>query len=171
MSDTLRVGDNVFIPSPMNKYFQVQATEPFNYATGEGSETEFSSVSTGSTSGFKNIKILEPDKTPRRLFQVWPGIKDGCVYFVKIPTGTNRWGIDEDKDVGYLDNLKSPYYAKNRHYEIWLISDFYPSINASNATGASITPKVYFEGMKYDIKELLGKPAVFRALTLGGVAV
>lgn len=170
MSEKLRVGDNVFIPSLQNKYFTIKAVEPFNYATGEGSSTEFTSIATGAASGFKNIDILEPDDNPRRLFQVRFGVKDGCTYFFKIPTGTNRWGVDVDKDVGYIDNEKSPYYAMNPNYEFWLIHDVYPSVNASNATGASVTPKVHFEGFKYDITEIT-KPSIFRTITIGGVAV
>jgi len=173
MSDQLRPGDFVkLIGSGMEtpKFYQVDRLEPFNYATNEGDETEFSSVSTGSDSGFKNISELEPAKVPFMLYQVLMGVKDGCQYYIKIPAGVNRFGIDEDVDIGYIDNKKTPWNAMNEQYEFWLISDQYPSINASNDTGASVTPKVWFEGLKYSLIPYAGEPKIFRTIVLGGIA-
>jgi len=168
MTEVLRIGDNVFIPRLDNKYFQVAAVEPFTYGTGESATAEFSSTTTGSNTGFVNVSVLEPDDRPRRLFQVWLGVRDGCTYFVKLPVGTDRWGVDEDKDVGFIDNDKAPYFAKNKLYEFWLVHDTYPAIKASNATGTTLTPKVYFEGLKYTLQELGQRPAVFRTVLVGG---
>ena len=167
MTDTLRTGDNVFIPRLDNLFFVVEAVEPFNYSTGD-SDTEFSSVATSANSGYVNIDYLEPDKDPIRIYQVWFGVKDGCTYKFKIPVGTDRWGIDEDKDVGYITNETSPYYAKNENYEFWLTHNTYPAIQASNATGSTVTPKVYFEGVKYTLKRLSAKPAIYRTIRVGG---
>lgn len=171
MSEPLRTGDNVKIVADGvdAKFYEVTSIEPFNYETGTSTTAEFTSVASGSKSGFKNITVLEPDDTPKRLFQVWPGVKDGMTYFFKIPTGTSRWGTDVDKNVARFDNLKAPDYAKNELYEFWLVSDFYPSIDASNATGAAATPVVFFEGWKYGIKLLPAKPLVFRTIKIGGL--
>ena len=160
-------------------FYQITAVEPLNYATNEGDTTEFTVIATAATSGFKDITELEPAESPPRLYQVRAGIQDGLVYRFKIPSGTNRWGIDEDKDIGYLDNIKSPVFDKNDDYEFWLINDYYPSVEASNAVGISVIPKVSFEGMKYDIKSVDGPTTEklfrgqlkFREITLGGVRV
>jgi hypothetical protein len=166
------------VPEFEDKFFKVKTAEPFTYETGTSDTAEFSAVASGSKSGFKNIEVLEPDDSPFHLFQVRWGVQDGCKYWIKIPTGTNRLGVDEDKDVGYITNTKSPYYAPNELYEIWLIHDFYPAIDAENITPSSLTPKVWFEGMKYDLEEvkdtrllamLKAGDIPSRTITIGGV--
>lgn len=187
MTEFLREGYFVKIG---DLFYQITAVEPFNYATNEGDLTEFTVISTAATSGFKDIKNLEPSESPPRLYQVRAGIQDGLDYKFKIPTGTSRWGVDEDKDVGYFDHTKTPFFEMNEDYEFWLINDYYPSVQASNAVGISVIPKVYFEGMKYDVKLVKGMDIrsgaidpgsvadrlskgqlSYRAITLGGVKV
>lgn len=155
-------------------YFQIVAKEPLRYIT-SGSTAEFSAVTTGSESGFQNIDNLEPDEG--RMYQCFFGIADGCKYYFKIPTGTDRWGIDKDKDIGFIDNRISPHFAPNPNFEVFLVENIYPSINAKNDTGVTVTPKLYVEGFKYDLriitKEELdaikeGKRP-FTIITIGGV--
>lgn len=158
-------------------FYKVSAIEPFQYETGEESTAHFSSVADGSESGYKNITTLEPDDKPRRLFQVWMGVKNGMTYYFKVPTGTNRFGVDEDKDIGFIDNNISPFDDPNELFEMWLVNEYYPAINAKNATGVTLTPKVYFRGMKYDIDEvdeetkmkLINGTINYREITIGGV--
>jgi len=176
MSEFLKEG---YIIKLGDNFFKVIGSEPFNYKTNDSTTDEFTVISTAASSGFKDITNLEPSEVPMRLYQVRVGIQDGCAYYFKIPTGTNRWGVDEDKDVGYIDNIKSPYFEANDIYEFFLIHDYYPSVNASNAVGISVIPCVYFEGMKYDIERLSsndaqrlrseGKP--YKEIILGGVKV
>ncbi len=172
MSEPLRPGDNVRVTGDsIDEFYTVTRVEPFNYRTGDASVAEFSSVSTGNTSGFKQVTILEPADPPRRLYQVFPGVRDGCSYYPQLPVGTNRWGVDLAKNLGFMDNLKTPHYAKNEDYEFWLVKSFWPAFNASNATGTSVTPQVFFEGFKYDIKKYTGAstPDRYRWVNLGGV--
>lgn len=135
-------------------FYRLGAPEPFLYITGDGPNVEFTSVSAGSESGFKNIDNVDPNERPKRLqFTMW-GVRDGCQYFIKIPTGTNRLGTDKDLDVGYITCLISPYFAPDEQFGFWLIHDFYPAVNAKNVTAAAVTPKVWFKGIKYDIEEI-----------------
>lgn len=153
----------VLTPALEGKFFKVGKTEPFTYETGTSDTAEFSSVSSGSESGFKNIDVLEPDESPRHLFWVEWGVKSGGYYQIKIPTGTDRLGTDEDKDVARITNVKSPHYAPGP-YGFWLINDYYPAINFVNKwvaadgtevpTGVAIIPKVWFSGTKWDLEEV-----------------
>jgi len=144
----------VLTPALEAKFFRVGKEEGFTYETGTSDTAEFSSVASGSSSGFKNIDVLEPDDAPKHLFWVEWGVKDGCQYKIKIPTGTDRLGVDEDKDVGFITHEKSPYLAPNLRYGFWLVNDYYPAVDANNVTAFSLTPKVWFEGKKWDLDEV-----------------
>lgn len=166
-------------------HYQIGDVEPFLYETGTSDTAEFSAtVASGAESGFKNIPVLEPDDSPPRLFWVEWGVKDGCRYQIKIPTGTDRLGLDEDKDVGFLTNEKSPYFDPDPRFGFWIVANFYPAINAKNYTPNTLTPKVWFQGKKYDIikvtdQEVITKlknyergisPSIpFTRITIGGV--
>lgn len=131
------------------RHYQIQGVEGFEYT-----HTFAAAVASGSASGFENIEQLEPDDRPFHLLFVQWGIKDGLSYQLKLPTGTNRLGIDKDKDVARLDNRMNPYYAPEERYAFYLIHDQYPAINAINATPASVTPVIYFTGEKFDLLEV-----------------
>jgi hypothetical protein len=181
--ETLKVGYYVELIAEGKKsegHFKVTGKEPFKYTTGDEATAVFSTVADAGESGFKNIELLEPSSKPRHLFQVLWGVKDGCTYYIKIATGTDRLGVDEDRDIGYIDNEMSPYYDPDPLYKFWLIENWYPSINAKNSTGGTVTPKVWFKGMKYDIEKvpegavltkLKAEPPQIpcKQITLGGV--
>jgi len=173
--DYLRIGDVVRIGEPLSKFYQIPAREPFDYETGEEDSTVFSAVASGADSGFKNIELLEPDNSPLHLLQVLMGFRDtgNIKYYVKIPTGQNRFGVDNDKEVGFLNAEKSPYYAPNPLFQFYLISEWYPSIKCVNNSPVTITPKVYFRGMKYDLDLLADQVAAanrpHRNIIFGGV--
>lgn len=165
-----------------NRFFQIVGEEPIRYKTGDTDTAEFTAVAFGATSGYRNIEVLEPD--PKHLYGLDIGIQDGCRYFIKVPTGRDRLGLDEDMDVGYIDNLLSPWLHPNPVYGIWLVDTMYPAIDAHNDCPKSVTPRVYFYGKKYEIapvtdmevlarlrayKEGRGGGQVFRNITLGGV--
>lgn len=178
MAEILKKGFYVEIAA---KFYKIVNIEPFQYTTGEETTAHFSSVSIGSDSGWVNITTLEPDDNPPRLFQVLFGVNDGCRYYFKIPSGNNRFGVDEDKDIGYIDNEISPANEPNDLYEFWLINNYYPSIKATNITDATLIPRVFFRGMKYDIEEIKAGTVIYdnlamgrtnyRQITLGGVRV
>lgn len=167
MSEFLKEGFIVSIPTlkGRSEFWQITAKEPFTYETANSTSSEFSVVANGADSDFKNITVLEPDDNPPRLYQVRIGFKDGADYYLKIPTGTNRFGLDEDKDVGYLNSKNCHYTAMNEMFEFWLVHDYYPSINASNDSGVQLTPKAYFSGMKYDIEPVTDQAAIAKAKT------
>lgn len=144
----------VLTPALEFTFFRIGKSEPFTYETNTSDTDEFSSVASGSESGYKNIDVLEPDDSPIHLFWTLWGVKGGCKYYIKIPTGTDRIGVDEDKDVGFLTNEKSPYYAPDPMYGFWLVSDYYPAINANNVTLFTLTPKIWFSGTKWDLEEV-----------------
>jgi len=125
--------------------------EPFDYETGTSDTAEFSTVASGASSGYKNIAVLEPDDVPPHLFWALWGVKDGCKYKVKVPTGTDRLGVDEDKDVGFVTNEKSPYFDPNPDLGFWFVNNWYPAVEAMNPTPVTLTPKVWFRGRKWDI--------------------
>lgn len=141
-------------PDFTNKFWKVMAVEPVIYETGTSDTAEFVAVATTASSGFRNIDVIEPDDSPRHLYYFRWGVKDGCYYQIKIPTGSDRLGTDQDMDVARIDNTKSPYYAPNDDYGFFLMHDMYPAINAVNITPITLTPKVWFEGEKFAIDEV-----------------
>ena len=149
-------------PHP-DEFYQIVDYEAFEYETGDEPTAYFSEVASGSESGFVAIDILEPSSKPPRLYYVLWGVKDGCKYYLKLDTGTNRLGLDEDKDIGYITNEKSPYFDPNPAYAFWLIANWYPAINVKNETGGTVTPKIWFKGFKYDLVKVTD-PEIIRLL-------
>lgn len=135
-----------------DEFYRITTHEPLIYDTAE--DTVYSAVADGGESTFKDIEKIEPRETPRELYQVRFGVEDGCDYYVKYPSGTERFGVNLKKDVGKISALDSHRLAMNEDYEMWLVHTDYPSINAKNNTGASVTPKVWFKGMKYNYEEV-----------------
>ena len=166
-----------FVVKIFDKFFKIGNIEPFEYRTGQEATAFFSAVASGSTSGFKNIIELEPDDNPRHLFWVVPGIEDCMQYSFKISTGTDRFGTDVTKNIGFITNIISPYHSPNEDFGFFLIEEFFPSIDANNVTAVALTPKVYFTGFKYDLVEvdptMLSKlqsgQALFKDITIGGI--
>lgn len=114
----------------------------------------FASVATAGESGFKDHEKLEPRESPMELYRVRWGVKDGCVYYLKLPSGTERLGVYQKKNVGKITALDSDYLAPAEEYGFWMVHGDFPSLNAKNDTGYSITPNVYFEGEKYNIEKI-----------------
>lgn len=154
--DFLKQGYIVWIDDPLMGFYRIVRREPFDYETGEEDTAIFSTVASGAESGFKNIETLEPDDKPLHLFQVLWGVKHtgNIKYYVKIPTGQNRFGVDDDKEIGFINAERSPHYDPNPLFQFYLISDWYPSINCVNNSPVTIQPKVWFRGMKYDIEKI-----------------
>ena len=101
---------------------------------------------------------MEPDNNPARLFWIIWGVEDTEVqYKVAIPTGFSRLVTDVDKQVGFVDAYRSPFYEPHPRYAFWLISNFFPAVNAINNSNLARTPRVWFEGYKYDITEVPGQ--------------
>lgn len=163
-------------------FFKIGGVEPFHYNTGEESTAIFSAVASGSRSGFKNVTELEPDADirggMRHMFWVTFGVEDGQAYFFKIPAGTNRFGDDVTKSIGFVDNITSPHYAPNSNFGFFLIRNYYPSIETRNDAKVALTPKIYFRGFKYDISPVSDPQVVvklrqgsvpFKMITLGGI--
>lgn len=106
---------------------------------------------------------MEPDNNPPRLFWIVWGVEDTEVqYKISIPTGFARLGTDVDKQVGFVDAFRSPFTDPNPRYAFWLISNFFPAVNAINNSNLARTPRVWFEGYKYDIVRIVessGRPS------------
>jgi len=114
----------------------------------------FTEVATGGESGFKDHEKLEPRETPVELYRVRWGVKDGCDYYLKLPSGTERLGVYEKKDVGRITALDSDFLNPAEEYGFWMVHGDFPSFNAKNYTGYSLTPDIYFEGEKYNIERI-----------------
>ena len=176
----IRPGFNVMLtgdPSVENKMFLVKRKEGSDYETGRTTgAAEFSTVATTLTSGFKNVDRIEPDTSQIAWYQWY--VRDGEEYQMKLKAGSIRFGPQQEPNVGFLDNEKSGPTDPNEKYSFWLFKDWFPSIQANNITPYTVTPKVYFEGFKFDIEEVkdLGEILRIKAsgkysiVTLGGVA-
>lgn len=154
------------------KLWRVMRRESFQYETGNTSGTaEFSSVASGSKSGFKQIKALEPDDVPPRMsWQAW-GVNDGSEYQLKIKPGVSRLGPDSDKEVGIVTVKQSSWMMPSLLYSFWLFHDWYPAIQADNITVEALTPKVWFMGMKYDLLEITVQVEKTRILNEGKLSI
>lgn len=169
----LKEGYDIWIDEPYNGFYRIVRREPFDYKTGEEDTAIFSTVASGGESGFKNIDIIEPDNDPLHLYQVLVGVEDvdPVKYFIKLPTGQDRFGVDEDKSIGFIDASNSPYYDPSPLFAFWLVHDWYPAVNCVNGSAVTRTPKLWFKGMKYDIQRLPDgtKPAIAKKVVFGGV--
>ncbi|MDO8623148.1 MAG: hypothetical protein Q7R52_02785 [archaeon] len=159
-------------------FYEIGAVEPFQYTTGDESTAFFSAVAVSGSAGFKNITEIEPDDKPNRnLFQAIPGVRYDFKYYFKVPSGTNRFGTDVTKSIGFLDPFLSPFYNPNKNYEMWFAKNFYPSIDASNQSAEVLTPQVRFTGFKYQLKDvddrmrekLKNRQVPFRTIIVGGL--
>jgi hypothetical protein len=154
----------------IDKFYRILRKERLIYITGEGDKTEFAAVATGAESDFIDIEALEPNTN--ELYQLRPGVKDGCKYHGKL-TGKERYGPTLDTDMAYFCNQDSLWTDPSEEFEFFLVHDMFPSYNADNDTGYSVTPKIWFKGWKYDI-ELSEytkdrKPPEYSTISLGGL--
>ena len=152
----LKEGHIVWIDDPLQKFYRIVRREPFDYVTGEEDTAVFTTVAPGAESKFKSIEALEPDDKPLHLFQVLWGVQHtgDIKYYIKIPSGQNRFGVDTDKEIGFVNAEKSPYYDPNAQFQFYLISEWKPTVNCVNNSPVTITPKIWFTGMKYDIEPI-----------------
>lgn len=139
-----------------DEFYKIGDVEPFQYDTGQESTAVFSAVAASGTAGFKNVTQLDPDDKPRRhLFQILMGVQYNMRYYIKIPTGTNRFGTDETRSIGFLHPTISPFHAPNKDFQFWTVTDYYPSVDATNdASAETLTPKLRTLGFRYDLLEL-----------------
>lgn len=161
------------------KFFKIGNVEPMQYDTGREATAFFSSLAaTTGTSGFVNITELDPDDIPNRtLFQLMVGVQYKMRYYFKVPTGTNRFGTDVTKSIGYLTPEISPYQAPNKDFQIWLVDQYYPAVDARNDSSEALTPRIRFTGFKYELvevtpeeqKRLQSGQQVFKHVTVGGL--
>ena len=160
---------------PMNnKIIQILREEASDYETGDGATAEFSTVASGSNTGFRQVVSLEPD-TGRLAWYKW-GIFTGGVYEMQVNAGSSRLGVDEAKAAANITMEKSPSFDPEDDYAFYLVTDWWPAINCTNTTPNTITPKVRFIGWKWDFKEIVGAQAAqilqsgkYTVATLGGV--
>lgn len=131
------------------RYFQILEREAFDYSTSVN--TEFVAVANGANSANVPFPNLEPDDD--ELYHILWGVQDGNTYFIRFE-GADILGVAEDTDSGFIDNVRSPYFHKNPQYGFYVGIKSNFSIRAQNRTGASNTPRVDFEGMKYQIIEI-----------------
>lgn len=137
-------------------FYRIGDVEPFQYDTGQETTAVFSAVAANATAGFQNITQLDPDDKPRRhLFQVLVGVQYNMRYYFKIPTGTNRFGTDVTRSIGYLHPTISPFHAPNKDFQIWTVTDYFPAVDATNdASSETLTPALRTIGFKYELHEL-----------------
>jgi hypothetical protein len=155
LAGDLKPGHYVYIEKPLDTFYKVLAKEVLDYETGKEDTAVFSSVASGASSGFKNIELLEPDSTPLHLLMVIPCFVDTQFeFYIKLPTGTNIFGVDKKKDIGFINAHKSPVYDPNPDFAFWIVKDYYPAIEAKNISAFAFTPKIIFTGMKYDIEKV-----------------
>lgn len=168
----LKEGHVVWIDDPYNGFYKIVRREPFQYTTGDEDTAIYTAIASGAESGFKNIEELEPDNKPLHLFQVLWGVQHcgDIKYYLKNPAGQNRYGTDEDKEIGYINADLSPYIEMDALYQFYLINEWYPAINCVNNSPVTITPKIWFKGMKYDIEKIdYSASAPHRKIIFGGV--
>jgi len=132
-------------------YFEITGREPYNYET----TTEFAALLAGANSNYIQIPNMEPQKTIVRLMYILMGFDDGLTYRVQYQMGTERWGTDKDQGSGYLNAALSPRWAMNEDFAFWLMTNDIMAVRAENATQYPKTPKVYFQGFKYDITPIV----------------
>lgn len=158
------------------KMFLVKSKEGSDYETGRTTgSAEFSTVSTATKTGFKNIDRIEPDTNQIAWYEWY--IEDGAEYQMKLKAGSIRFGPQAEPNVGYIDNLKSGPTDPNLKYSFWLYKDWFPSIEANNLTPYTMTPKIFFEGFKFDVEEVVDTAKIaqvkasgkYSVLVLGGV--
>lgn len=176
MSKPLRNGELLLLSTDLEGYWVVNLKEKFNTDSPERTQA-FAAVLAAANSGWIDLDDLDPRDNPKELLQIRMGFEDGLNYYIKYPSGTNIHGINRDKDVAYLDAMKSPRLLPNDDYEYWALHDWYPSVNAVNPTAYADTPKVFAEGWRYTLRRATTKEIAAatsgrryaRFIQLGGV--
>lgn len=135
------------------RYWLVQEREGLKYDTDINGE--FSVVAAGNSSGDITIDNLEPSEN--ELYYIIPSFKDGCAYRFRIPSGNDRNGVAKDTTSGTLYNRDSPYFFPNPAWSFYVAIKTKFQINATNESNASLTPRVFFEGIKYRVIEVTDK--------------
>lgn len=136
------------------QFWEIVGREPFWYET-TAITAEFAALVTGTNSGFVQIANLQPRQQIQMLIYVLWAVSDGCTYFLQRPSGTSVMGVDRDQDAGYLDATRSHPAAFNEDYAFFIVTKDAIAIRANNDTGYTVTPKVFFTGMKYDIDPIV----------------
>lgn len=150
----LKIGWFIFIPDYErgSGYAIVTHKEPLIYET---TSDEFAAaVAAAANSGFVDIENLEPRQNPPELYDLLLGFDDGLDYFLKYPAGVDRFNPYKRSEAAYLNAAMTHRYAMNERFRIWMVYGDTISIRANNNTNYSRTPKVFFEGMKYNIEPL-----------------
>lgn len=140
----------------LKRFYKVGLVEPFQYDTGEESTAIFSSIAANTTGSFVNVSQLEPDDKPdQHLFQVMSGVRYAKMqYAFKVPQGTDRFGTDVTKTIGFIDGNLSPFHNPNKDFQFWCAKNFFPQVRGKNTAGVPLTPKIRFTGFKYEIFEV-----------------
>ena len=169
-----------------DKFYIIGASEGLKYITNSGNASEFSALTTGQTSSTVAITALEPDDSPRHLYQIVFGFQDGEQYKFQAPSGISRLGPDQDRTSTYLTSKDSHRLDPNSDLtETWLVKYYFPAFIVYNSTPVTNTPRIWFYGKNYDIREITNAPLInslrmalggqapapmpFKRITIGGV--
>ncbi len=124
-------------------------------------------IAAGATDTFSEITNLNPPTN--QLYQIYKIMIDGNVeLYLKQPAATNRWGTQRTPQGGYLTDRTSGLLGGQK-LNIYITMDNPPSIQLVNITRVEVTPRLFYFGWRYSIKEI-SKPATYTPILVGGLA-
>ena len=156
----LAPGDNIAIRIGENiKFFRILNRDVILW------KQELDAISAGSAMSFTEVTELNPPDD--ELYQVFRfDLLEGNVQVqFKQPSSTNRLGLERSPEGGFVTDRNDEAVQ-----DFWVLEDFPPSIQVTNGTNVSITPKFMWWGWRYLIRHLPQKPDAFTLVNVGGIA-
>lgn len=158
----LVVGDNLEVVyiGGSKKYFSIRGTDNLFL------RDEHNAIASGAQQAFANINNLDPPVD--QLYWIFGVEIDGNVVLqIKQPAATNRWGTNRSPQGGYLFDLTSPV-SSPRKVDIWIAEDYPPACRLVNDTNVSITPVLWWIGIRFAVQEI-NRPVSYTTVKIGGI--
>lgn len=161
----LVVGDNLEV-------HLIGGVEPV-YCTIKGMDNMFyedahSAVSAADTESYAEVSNLDP---PTGQLYYFDGVEvDGNVKVrLKQPAATNRWGTNKSPEGGLITMIASGVSGA-RNIDIWVAEDYPPNVQLENFTDVSITPTLFWNGLRFSVRKLPAKPEAYTPIKIGGIS-
>lgn len=158
----LVVGDNLEVVyiGGTKKYYRIRAIDNMFL------RDEHSAITTGSHQNYTAVTNLNPPVD--QLYWIFGiEIDHNVVLSLKQPAATNRWGTNRSPTGGYLFDLSSPVTSPKK-IDLWIAEDYQPSVRLANDTNISITPVLWWIGLRFAVSEII-PPTTYTTVKIGGI--
>ncbi len=128
---------------------------------------EPSAIAANSTSSYAEVTELNPPHSQIYcIYKIWV---DGNIELsMKMPAATNRWGTQRSPSGGLI-NDKTSGVKGGMYLNLNFTIDNAPSVQYVNRQPVEISPKIWYIGWRYAIKQIT-QPSQFTEITISGLS-